>query len=147
VWHRGALTLPGGLGRLALTGHAGGMVEPDAVWPEGVRVRFAVRGASCRPGRGMPLRRLKQLYQEAGVPPWLRPYVPFLYAGGGLFAVGDLWRCSRTISSRAPVAGVRWEGGLRAHPGFPGQSPAGVHADQEGLRDSARRQAPPSPSA
>jgi len=34
---------------------------------------------------------LKKLFQEAGIPPWLRSSIPLLYSGDRLLAVGDLW--------------------------------------------------------
>lgn len=35
--------------------------------------------------------RLKKLFQEAGIPPWLRSKIPLLFADATLIAVGDLW--------------------------------------------------------
>ncbi len=44
------------------------------------------------PGRAGS-RSLKQLLQEAGVPPWWRERLPLLYCGEQLVAVADLWLC------------------------------------------------------
>lgn len=37
---------------------------------------------------------LKKLFQEAGVVPWMRNFVPLLYRGENLVAVGDRWICA-----------------------------------------------------
>jgi tRNA(Ile)-lysidine synthase len=73
-------------------------------------------------------RSLKKLFQEAGVPPWLRPYVPLVFEGDDLVAVAGVCRCERAASAMqtgpdaaagaqtpltalAPVApAVRWSG-------------------------------------
>jgi tRNA(Ile)-lysidine synthase len=118
-WRRGDLLLPPGLGKLRLIGKERGVgQDPEARWPGGLEVRFTGEGLRCRPlGQGHH-RRLKHLFQEAGIPPWLRPYVPRLFAGGRLIAVGDRWRC--TPDTAAPVEDwlLVWQGGIRDHPGF-----------------------------
>lgn len=118
VWDRGALELPlpPGLGRLTLYDGAGGTLDPCAASPGPLEVRFGCPGCRCRPGGGARRRPLKKLFQEAGVPPWLRVYVPYLFAAGQLVAVGDLWRCECFGSGLR----VRWVGGIREHPGFGG---------------------------
>ena len=57
-----------------------------------VRVRRG--GERCRvAGRGGGRHAVKKLLQEAGVPPWDRERLPFVYAGEDLAAVADLWVC------------------------------------------------------
>lgn len=46
-------------------------------------------------------RRLKHLFQQHGVPPWLRRRMPLLYCAGELLAVGALWQASH-------VPGLQW---------------------------------------
>lgn len=87
------LQLAAGLGRLSL--------EPDdspraLSRQEGpsMSLRFRAAGLRCRPGY-RPSRALKQLFQAAGIPSWLRPYVPLLLdARGELLAVAGVARCS-----------------------------------------------------
>ncbi len=115
-WQEGQLVLPTGLGRLRLTNPAGARLDPAVYWPSGLEVRFGVEGLSCRPEGHPHQRRLKHLFQETAIPPWLRPYVPCLFDRAHLAAVGDLWRC-------APLTGadglrIHWEAGIRDHPGF-----------------------------
>jgi tRNA(Ile)-lysidine synthase len=124
-WGSGALELPEELGRLVLADSRGRTLDRDSPWPQGLRVRFAVGGLSCRPAARSRCRPLKQLYQEAGVPPWLRPYVPCLFLVEELIAVGDLWCCWRGANDLAARWRVRWDGGIRTHPAFPSH-PAGA---------------------
>lgn len=79
------LDLPGGLGRLVRL-----PTDGDDVIAQPLEVRFAVLGARLRPQPAGPSRSLKNLFQEAGVPPWLRPYIPFVFAGDALIAVPGL---------------------------------------------------------
>lgn len=56
-------------------------------------VRFRRGGERCRPvGRGHS-HELKKLFQEAGVPPWVRDRVPLVYRGDKLVAVLGYWVC------------------------------------------------------
>lgn len=82
------LQLPGILGSLRCITAEG--EAPDAgSWP-GLEVRFRVGGERLQlPGR--PTRALKQLLQESGMPPWLRPGVPLIYCGSVLLAAGDMF--------------------------------------------------------
>lgn len=57
-----------------------------------IEVRSRAGGESCvLPGRGRHV--LKKLFQEAGVPPWERTRLPFVFVDDRLAAVGDLWVC------------------------------------------------------
>lgn len=121
-WRRGDLLLPAGLGQLRLVREwEGGLLEmlnPEDRWPGGLEVRFTGEGLICRPGVQGHHRRLKHLFQEAGIPPWLRPYVPRLFAGGQLIAVGDFWRCILDTAAAVENWVLVWQGGIRDHPGF-----------------------------
>jgi len=56
-----------------------------------VEVRFRRGGEKIRlPGREGH-HSLKNLFQEAGIPPWERDAMPFIYLNDTLAAVGDLW--------------------------------------------------------
>jgi tRNA(Ile)-lysidine synthase len=76
-----ALDLPPGCGRL----------EADAAPPVPLRVRFVQGGESIRPGVTTHSRSLKNLFQEAGIPPWVRQRAPLLFREERLVAVADLW--------------------------------------------------------
>jgi tRNA(Ile)-lysidine synthase len=101
------LELPARLGRLKLIGGAARGIDPDLV-ARGCEVRFRDGGERLAPENGRPSRRLKQLFQEAGVVPWMRGRIPLIYCGGRLAAVADLW----LAADCARPGGVRpsWEG-------------------------------------
>lgn len=103
-WRTGSLDLPNGLGRLAWVDAEGRTIEPDTLHPEGFTVAFGVPGLTCRPPGAEHHRSLKNLFQEAGVPPWLRPYVPLVLAGRSLVAIGEIAVCEG-----AGTAALRWE--------------------------------------
>lgn len=79
AWTRGTLRLPAGCGAL----------KSRKPLPKGLRVCFGRTGASLR--LGAHSRSLKNLFQEAGVPPWVRVRMPLIYREGRLVAVGDRW--------------------------------------------------------
>ena len=83
TWEAGdEIFLGSASGRLELRG-APVEIPPD--W----RLRSRRPGDRLRPRAGEPSRSLKQLFQDAGVPPWLRPGVPILQWGGETVALGD----------------------------------------------------------
>ncbi|MCE5232144.1 MAG: tRNA lysidine(34) synthetase TilS [Mizugakiibacter sp.] len=86
-WDGTPLALPARGGVLAL--------EVDA--PERLdaplEVRIGVAGARLKPAGDRHTRALRDLYQQAGIPPWRRTRCPLIYtADGVLLAVADLWR-------------------------------------------------------
>ena len=109
-WHRSPLDLPIGLGHLHLCDAAGQDIAPENLGLGPLRVRFGVTGLRCRPLGVGHHRPLKHLYQEGGVPPWLRGYVPLVFAGERLLAVGDLHVCSEANPSTRGGVRVVWAG-------------------------------------
>lgn len=74
-------------------------------------VRFAVTGLRWRPDPARPSRSLRRLFQEGGVPPWLRPYCPLVFADGDLVAVPGLdHRLPHSGSGSVVWTGHPWEG-------------------------------------
>jgi tRNA(Ile)-lysidine synthase len=102
-WRAGAaFALPAGLGVLRITAPT----PDDARPPASLQVRFGVPGARCgMAGRGGH-KSLKKVFQEHGVPDWVRPYVPLLYLNAELVAVGGFCRCA----AGPPPLPVVWEG-------------------------------------
>jgi tRNA(Ile)-lysidine synthase len=83
----GALALPMNLGTLRLvdTQHVTAVVD-------NLLVRFRRGGESLRLETGGHTRELRDLFQEAGIPPWQRGRLPLIFEpDGGLLAVADLW--------------------------------------------------------
>ena len=101
------LDLSAGLGTLALV--PGGALSAR-LRDARLEVRFRAAGQRVAVAGRNGRHRLKNLYQEAGVPPWLRERVPILHADGEPVVVGDRWVCA-AFAARAGEAGVglRWE--------------------------------------
>lgn len=80
------LALPLDLGTLRLT-----RMPPPQALPN-LLVRFRRGGESLRLHTGGHTRELRDLFQEAGIPPWQRGRLPLLFGRDGtLLAVADLW--------------------------------------------------------
>ncbi len=56
-----------------------------------LQIRFRSGGERLRVAAGGQRRTLKNLLQENDVVPWMRAYIPLIYSGDHLLAVGDLW--------------------------------------------------------
>ena len=97
------LELPAGLGWLQWEDVSDGS-EPAPT------VRFGATGQSCRPSPTSRRRTLKNLFQEAGIPRWLRPYVPLVFSGDILIAVAGV--CGCRDASRGPATSdvPQWRG-------------------------------------
>ena len=108
-WKKGVLRLPNGLGYLELVASKGCSPDPQDLFADGLEVRFRTPGLSCRRAPGGHRRSLKNLFQEAGVPPWIRPYVPLLFTQGRLVAVGDFWVCYPIGVEPGQELQVRWK--------------------------------------
>lgn len=86
-----AFELPQGLGHLSLRPAQGVGLAPAHLHRAEVSIGFRRGGERlCLPARGGQ-HELRNLLQERGVLPWLRPYLPLLFLDGRLAAVADLW--------------------------------------------------------
>ncbi|MGE5154901.1 MAG: tRNA lysidine(34) synthetase TilS [Bdellovibrio bacteriovorus] len=75
-----------------------------------LQVRFGLAGLSCRSRAGCHRRSLKRLFQEAGIPPWLRPLVPLVLAEDRLVAVAGVCSCAGGPGGDSELGPVRWRG-------------------------------------
>lgn len=93
VWQApSSIDLGSGRGRLLALPAARGI--PVHCWEAGrVRVRWGESGWRCRPPGRRGHRSARKLYQELGVPAWVRPYVPLIFVDGRLVAVGGFAWC------------------------------------------------------
>ncbi|MFI4970156.1 MAG: tRNA lysidine(34) synthetase TilS [Lysobacterales bacterium] len=83
----GELSLPLDLGVLRLVGST-----PRPSLERRLQVRFRRGGESLRLANGKHTRELRDLFQEAGIPPWQRARLPLVFEPDGkLLAVADLW--------------------------------------------------------
>lgn len=95
---------------------AHGRLEADPVEGAGLRavdlpleVRFRCGGERLRPAGRVGHHRLKDLLQEARVPPWERDRVPLLWVAGELVAVADLFIAEGwQTGARQPGWRLRW---------------------------------------
>ncbi|MCP5151235.1 MAG: tRNA lysidine(34) synthetase TilS [Chromatiales bacterium] len=88
-----------GLAAAALAGHR-------------VEIRLRAGGERCRPAGRRHHQRLKVLFQERGVAPWLRPHLPLVYVGDEIAAVADLWVCAGFVAATGePGWRLRWRPG------------------------------------
>lgn len=76
-----------------------------------VEVGFRVGGERLRLVRGGPRRTLKNLFREAGVPPWERSRWPLLFCDGALLAVAGRWTSVEFTVREEAVCGLsfRWQ--------------------------------------
>lgn len=79
----------GPLGRVALVADPAGRLAPS-VLARRLTIRFRGGGERIRPAGSPHRRTVKKLLQEAGVFPWVRSVLPFLYADGELAAVAGV---------------------------------------------------------
>lgn len=96
---RGETVLPAGLGQVWL--------DPAPQQALTLNLRLRRGGEQLRRPGDAHTRELRDLLQQAGIPPWLRGRIPLLYAGGELLAVGDLW-LSAEGSHRLGASRLRW---------------------------------------
>ena len=91
AWNgRGVLALPQLGGSLRLVLSTGEGIAADALRPGALVVRVRRGGETLRPAPGGRQRTVRNLLQEAAMPPWLRERLPFLYLDGELAAVPGL---------------------------------------------------------
>jgi tRNA(Ile)-lysidine synthase len=103
------LHLPQGLGRLRWRVSAD-LQEPRLRSTPTLTIRFGVAGQSCRTRLFGHRRPLKKLFQESGIPSWLRPYVPLVFSGQTLIAVAGMCGCVGLASESSAVEAPLWLG-------------------------------------
>lgn len=98
------LALPLDLGTLRIAGRTQRLDEP-------LQVRFRRGGESLRLTSGGHSRELRDLFQEAGIPPWQRGRLPLVFGQNGtLLAVADLWLAGDGMSQLGGDGSrIEWE--------------------------------------
>ena len=64
----------------------------------GISIKGRVGGERCKPEGRSKSQKLKKLFQEYRVPPWVRDRIPLVYVGDQLAAVSDLWVCEEFVA-------------------------------------------------
>lgn len=105
VCWRGAEELRWAGGRLRLVDVAGGGMRRELFEQGRLTVCRPRGGESLRPDRRRPRRSLRNLCQEAGVPPWERRRLPYLWCADRLVWVGGLG-LDAAFAGRSDEAGV-----------------------------------------
>ncbi|HEX7271827.1 MAG TPA: tRNA lysidine(34) synthetase TilS [Casimicrobiaceae bacterium] len=123
------LRLPGGV--LAFTPARGAGLGTAKLARGRVVLRSRAGGERMRLAENRPTRTLKQLLQEARVPPWMRQSLPFVWCGDEL----------------AAVAGIGVALKFQAAPGEPGWTLDWRPSPTEALREGAQIDKPQGPGA
>ena len=66
----------------------------------GISIKGRIGGERCKPEGRSKSQKLKKLFQEYGVPPWVRDRIPLVYVGDQLAAVSDLWVCDEFVAKK-----------------------------------------------
>ncbi len=94
---RQKLILPEGCGWLEAECAQGAGIRLET---PGLELRFNQPGERIQPVFSNHHKRLKHLFQENGVPPWVRGRLPLIYHGQSLAAVADRWIASGYAARR-----------------------------------------------
>ena len=116
-WHFSQpLELPS-LGILSAESSAGEGVARKYITGDVLTVDFRQGGESIQPVGRKEKHALKKLFQESGVPPWIRERTPLIYIDGELAVVGE-WFLSEKFHARDGEDSYvfRWEGAHQAVP-------------------------------
>ncbi|MDA8384239.1 MAG: tRNA lysidine(34) synthetase TilS [Betaproteobacteria bacterium] len=115
---RSVLELPRDCGRLASVETCGQGLILERLRRDTLTVGFRRGGEKFRTDARRPLRALKHLWQDAAIPPWVRPRMPLLYCGDTLVWAAGLgvapgWEASTGITGlvidwRAAGAPASW---------------------------------------
>ena len=94
-WDGATLALPEGCGTLLGRTVAGDAPVRHAFFDPPLEVRLRRGGERIKPAGDPHTRELRDLFQQARIPPWLRERCPLVYTGDELIAVADLWTSER----------------------------------------------------
>lgn len=98
----------GGVGTLGLEPVVGSGISPVCC-PGPFMVRLRQGGECLRPAGRAGRHPVKKLLQEAGIEPWLRERMPFVWHGDVLVAVADLWLAAEAAAGAGAEGwALRW---------------------------------------
>jgi tRNA(Ile)-lysidine synthase len=103
------LPLPALGGELRFRRARGGGIASDLIKGKRLQVRLRSGGERLKPDARRPSRTLKNLFQEAGVPPWERERLPLIFCGNDLVWAPGLGVDAKYLSAgRAPSIVPDW---------------------------------------
>lgn len=113
-WAEDTCELPVGLGELSLKPVMGCGIA-KGLWLSGVvTVKYRAGGETIKIAGRKGTKALKKLFNEQGVPPWVRERVPLIYIDGRLAAVGEYWlEAAFLAKNNEPAYQIEWQ-----HPTF-----------------------------
>ena len=100
-----------GLGSLSLEKSDIGIKRSIA--KEGFNVTFRAGGEKIKPLGSGYSRKVKKLFQEAAVVPWMRENIPLLFYEGNLIAVADMWLDKSYATDNGYI--IRWNERPKIH--------------------------------
>ena len=100
-----------GLGSLSLEKSDIGIKRSIA--KEGFNVTFRAGGEKIKPLGSGYSRKVKKLFQEAAVVPWMRENIPLLFYEGNLVAVADMWLDKSYATDNGYI--IRWNERPKIH--------------------------------
>jgi tRNA(Ile)-lysidine synthase len=95
TWDGAPLDLPEGCGTLVAETANGARAQPAPAFDPPLEVRLRRGGERIKPEGDPHTRELRDLFQQARIPPWLRTRCPLVYAADELIAVADWWTSAR----------------------------------------------------
>jgi tRNA(Ile)-lysidine synthase len=110
------LALPALGGELVFRRARGRGIDASLLKQEPLVIRLRAGGERLQPDARRPRRTLKNLFQEAGIPPWQRDRLPLIFHGGRLVCVPGIGvdaRCQAQKNSPGVVA--EWRGAVTAN--------------------------------
>ena len=87
----------------AISGKGNG-IKKDVLSNDTVEIRYRQGGEKIKLSGHRETHDLKKLFQEHGVPSWMRDRIPLIYYENKLIAVADLWIESKFAASESEVA-------------------------------------------
>lgn len=82
------------MGLLELQSESGTPLRPAGIFITGSRINISDTGIKLHSHH----KSIKNLFQEAGIPPWLRDFIPICQLDGELVAIGD-WCIAREFAA------------------------------------------------
>jgi tRNA(Ile)-lysidine synthase len=90
-WNGAPLELPESCGTLTIETTNDAATTDSAIFDPPLVVRLRRGGERIKPAGDPHTRELRDLFQQARVPPWLRTRCPLIFGNAELIAVADLW--------------------------------------------------------